>query len=242
MGTALDCWSDNRGAFVLGRLGARVLYARLEGTISAELAQRFVKALGAGVADANGLFYFADSGDVVCYDLLALKSMMDAVLAHRSRLERIIVRPWSGPITHQVTDFATAFGSCEYVEDALDFAARLSAAAPSASAELELAGAMLRRHVAARAAPAGDDPVYAYVFDLSNFERGSFVATRVEQVARRPGGCWVCLAPNDAQALRLAQLAAINDWAQPTSRRPEAFTVQFVDPSTLFYRSALVGR
>jgi hypothetical protein len=96
------------------------------------------------------------------------------------------------------------------------------------------------RHDAAPSAAAfrGETCSYAYVFDLSNFERGSFIATRVARISRRPGGCWVCFAPDDVEALRLARLAAVSEWSRPTSRRPEAFTVQFVDPSTLVYRSA----
>jgi hypothetical protein len=240
MGTSLECWSDARGAYVLGRVGARALYARLEGTISAELAQRFVERLAVCVAGGRSLSYFADSGDVDCYDLCALKSVMDALITHRHRLERIIARPWAGPLSHRATDFAAAFGSCEYVANAAEFEARLWAVAPSAVAEVQMARVTLRHHAMPREASSGGERCsYAYVFDLSNFERGSFVATRVTQISRRPGGCWVCSARNDAQALRLARLASVREWSQPTSRRPEAFTVQFVDPSTLFYRSAI---
>lgn len=239
MGTRLEHWCDERGAYVLGRLGARVAYARLEGTISSELARRFGERFGACLGDAGGVTYFADWGDVVSYDLSAAKALMRTVLAHRHRLERMLARPWSGPLTRQAADFAAAFGPCEYV-GAVELEARLLAAAPSAAAEMQLVRSALRRAATwCVAAPPRTAPgSYAYVFDLSNFERGRFVATRFEQISRRPSGCWVCVAPDDDRALSLAQQAAHSEWSRPRSRAPEEFTVQFVDPDRRLQRSA----
>src|SRR5688572_6836517 len=242
MGTRLEHWCDERGAYVLGRLGARVVYARLEGTISSELARRFGERFGACLADGIGVTYFADWGDVVSYDLSAAKVVIRAVLAHREQLERMVARPWSGPVTRQAAEFATAFGRCEYV-GAAELEARLLAAAPSAADEMRLVRTALRRAATWCAAePLPTPGSYAYVFDLSNFERGCFVATRFEQISRRPSGCWVCVAPDDERALSLAQQAAHREWSRPMSRAPQEFSVQFVDPETLLRRSASARR
>jgi hypothetical protein len=244
MVSGLEYSSDARGAYVLGRVDAGVLYARLQGAISTELAQRFVERFSACLGDGTGMAYFADSSDVVCYDRAAAWLVMDAVRSQRHRLRSIVARPWRGAVSRKATSFADAFGRCQYVTNALEFEARLRAVAPCAAAEVELILASLGWKVSwsdADAEPC-DAHGYAYLFDLSNFEDGRFVATRLEQVGQRPSGCWVCLARNDEQALRLARQAASTDWARPRSRLAEAFTVQFVHSSRLGCRGAAAGR
>lgn len=70
-----------------------------------------------------------------------------------------------------------------------------------------------------------------YSFSLSKFEEGALTATRHPD-NRAVGGDWVCAAGNDAEAIMLAQKAALDEWAAPETRDPLAFEVEFFDAPT----------
>lgn len=71
-----------------------------------------------------------------------------------------------------------------------------------------------------------------YSFDLSDFEGGRLIATRYPDNCA-VGGDWVVSARDDAQALKFAKEAALNEWAAPDIRPPLAFRVDFVDSHRL---------
>jgi hypothetical protein len=67
-----------------------------------------------------------------------------------------------------------------------------------------------------------------YSFDLGDFEKGEFTATRFpDNVA--VSGDWVCRAESDEQAIAFAKRASEEEWTSPETRGHDDFTVEFVD-------------
>jgi hypothetical protein len=217
--------SDPHGSVLLGWVEPGVFYARFEQTISAELGVRFAARFTSLIGDSVCVRYFTDSSRVVSYDMQAMAAVVDAALTMKRHFQLIVARPWQGVVGERALRFAAAFQCMEYVTSEEAFDARLRAAAPTSSHQiLQLGGAAIE------ASDAGPRPQpFTYVFDLSQFERGAFVATRWRHLSMRPNDGWVCIARDDEQALRLARQAALGEWAQPLSRQPEDFTVQFND-------------
>jgi hypothetical protein len=221
-----EALNDRQGSALLGWVEPGVLYARFSQTISEDLATRFASRFGTLIADNVSVRYFTDSSSVISYDLRALAVVLHALTARRQQFQRVIARPWQAVVGERALEFAASFGCLEYVTSAADFEARLRAAAPST-----------HHHVLRSIPPVAsvDDTSpavhgpYTYVFDLSQFESGFFTATRWRHLCVRPSGTWTCVARDDEQALKLAQQAAVAEWAQPVARHPEHFTVQFTD-------------
>lgn len=76
-----------------------------------------------------------------------------------------------------------------------------------------------------------------YSFDLTNFEDGEFTATRFADNCAVSGD-WVCHANGDLEALKLAEKAALEEWAAPETRSPKDFRVEFFDSTTRKLTSA----
>jgi hypothetical protein len=234
----LERVSDEHGSVVLGWPHAGVFYAKFEGSISAAVGQRFARRFAALIGDNIRVRYFSDSSGVTSYEPPALAALASVMLSKRQRFDSIIALPWRGVMGAQAKAFADAFGCLEYVTSALEFERRFRAALPSGDVdaytiqnEPPLSAppcSDAARPPLPRAAERSQQSVtYSYVFDLSEFEAGRFVATRSEHRGERPGNGWVCVARDDQQALELARQAARLEWAEPASRRPEDFTVEF---------------
>jgi hypothetical protein len=235
----LERVSDEHGSVVLGWAHAGVFYARFEGSVSVAIAQRFARRFAALIGDTIRVRYFGDSSAVTSYDPEAMAPIASAMMSKRHRFVSIIVRPWNGVLGAPARAFADAFGCLEYVTSAIEFERRFRAVVPNGDigqfsiqrGEAPPDGEAGTEDAEAAAAPVakqGDESVtYSYVFDLSDFEAGRFTATRSEQLGERPGRAWVCVARDDQQALELARQAALLEWAKPSSRRPEDFSVQF---------------
>lgn len=231
----LERISDEHGSVVMGWAHAGVFYAKFERQISVGVAQRFARRFAALIGDNIRVRYFGDSSAITGYEPLAMRAISSAMLAKRQRFDSIVVRPWKGVMGASANAFADAFGCLEYVPSAIEFEGRLRAALPNGDIhaftiqnEPPFSAPRCSDEAPAPASPAAQQSVtYCYVFDLSNFEAGLFVATRSEHLGERPGQAWVCVARDEAQALELARQAARLEWAQPTSRRPEDFTVEF---------------
>jgi hypothetical protein len=236
----LERLRDPYGSAILGWLAPHVLYARFERRISADLGVRFARRFAALIGDKVGVHYFGDSNDVESYDLMALTAVMDAMLAKRAQFELIVARPWKGALGSGALALVDQFGCLEYVQSAAEFDARLRSVAPSVDLHQYTSLVDTGRYALGRDADS-DTPApasartgpaavaYSYVFDLRDFERGTFTATRFAHLSTRPSGAWVCVARSDEQALALARRAALTEWALPVSRLPEQFTVRFVD-------------
>jgi hypothetical protein len=204
---------------------------------------RFAKLM----SESIGVRYFADSSAVASYDLLALAAVGDAVLSKRQHFKLIIARPWSGPVGAKARTFADAFGSLQYVSTAAEFNAHLAAAAPEALGHIRTSG--VSTGPSACAAELADTPslpaaeplerrpvhpqqgasLWVYVFNLGEFESGRFTAMRYAHHSLHPRQDWICTARDDDHALELARRAAFVEWAQPSTRRPQDFSVRFVD-------------
>lgn len=237
----LERVSDERGSVVLGWAHVGVFYARFEGSISVLVAERFARRFTALVGDDAQVQYFGDSSGIISYEPQAMAAVSAAMLSKRQCLQSIVVRPWQGVMGVAAKGFAEAFGCLEYVTSALEFERLLSAAVPGGAihpftiqGESTCNTAGCSDEAGTARAPSadrrGDSVTYSYVFDLSEFEAGRFVATRSEHLGERPGRPWVCVARDDQQALELARQAALFEWAQPLSRRREEFTVEFRSP------------
>jgi hypothetical protein len=243
----LERVSDEHGSVVLGWAHAGVFYAKFERSISVGVAERFARRFAALIGDNIRVRYFGDSSGITSYEPEAMGAISAAMLAKRQRFDSIVVRPWRGVMGVPANAFADAFGCLEYVTSAIEFEQRLRAAVPGGdihafSVQGETPCNTAPCSDAARAAPASagagayQSITYSYVFDLTEFEAGRFVATRSEHLGGRPGRAWVCVARDDQQALELARQAARLEWAQPSSRRPEDFTVEFRPPPSLRQR------
>jgi hypothetical protein len=234
----LERVSDEHGSVVLGWAHAGVFYAKFERSITAGVAQRFARRFAALIGDSIRVRYFGDSSGVTSYEPQAMTAISSVMLSKRQRFDSIVVRPWKGVMGAPANSFADAFGCLEYVTSALEFERRFCAAVPSG----DIGAFTIQNEPPLSAPPCSDaagpaappvaqrgDPsvTYSYVFDLSEFEAGRFIATRSEHLGERPGQGWVCVARDDQQALELARQAARVEWAQPASRHPEDFTVEF---------------
>jgi hypothetical protein len=211
---------------------------RRRGALREALAARFADRFTSLVGDSMAVVYFADSSSVTSYELRAATLVMEVTLARRQQIAAMVARPWAGATGSKAQDYADSFGSVEYVTTAAEFHARLSEVAPNAKLSFlhrdpcadEAAGATAPRASCAwpLTTSPGNGVAYTCVFDLSDFERGRFCATRFKHLSLRPRGAWSCLARDDQHALELARRAALGEWAQPTARRPEDFSVKFV--------------
>ena len=216
----LEQVGDERGSAFLGWLGERVLFSRFERAVSAELGRQFACRFTALMGDTVAVRYFSDYSDIESYDIGAFPLVFDAMFAKRNQLERVTLLPWRTQPSEKARAKLDSIGCVEYAASAADFEARLGALVP---------GSTLRS--AATWSASGVSP-YTYVFDLADFESGRFTATRVPHLSSRPRGTWICVARSDEQALRFARQAALSEWARPRQRRPEDFTVQFLDSLT----------
>jgi hypothetical protein len=222
---SLEQIADGQGAIALGWVGPGVMYARFERTVSTTLAERFGERFAAHIGDTAAVRYFADSSTVLSYELAALGVIAQAVVSKRAQLRQIVVCPWGGGLGAKGGAHAEALASVEYTASASEFDVRLIAAAPLARRE---ARRTARRREGVEG-PNNATTLFTYIFDLSGFEQGRFTASRLEHLSRGPLESWVCVARDDEDALRLARRAAVSEWARPSGRRPEDFTVEFSD-------------
>lgn len=236
----LERISDRYGAAIIGWLLPRVLYARFERTISADVGVRLARRFSSLIGDTAELRYFADSSGVAAYDVMALRVVMDAMLSKREQLTQIVVRPWAAALGARAAALPGQFEAMSYVASASEFDAQLAAAGVVLQGSTTLVDVGLARDAEIGDAPELTAPafslalrgvVYSYAFDLSDFERGAFTARRFAFLSTRPFGAWLCVARSDDQALALARQAARCEWARPWTRRPEQFTVRFLTHS-----------
>lgn len=201
----------------MGWLAERVLFSRFERAVSADVGRQFACRFTALMGDTVAVRYFSDYSAIDSYDIGAFPVVFDAMFAKRDQLERVTLLPWQTQPSEKARAKLDAIGCLEYAASSADFEARLGALVPAST---------LRS--AATWGRASFTP-YTYVFDLADFESGRFTATRVPHLSSRPHGAWVCVARSDEQALRFARQAALLEWARPRNRRPEDFTVQFLE-------------
>ncbi len=138
--------ADQQGRAKIGWVADGVLYARFENKISAPVGEWVATCLTAFAQEADGIRYFADSGALTEYDILARSAIVRALLANRRRFASLVVLTWVRGVGPTARTFADALGgSIEYLTDAKQFEAQLLAAAPAAKQAIEAAPQRLRK-------------------------------------------------------------------------------------------------
>ena len=129
---------DSEGAVILGWVGEGVFYARVVGTLSAELGEMLASHLKKVVAEVPSVRYFSDASALRTYDLLARSALTRVMLANRRRFADIVILTWAEGINAAERAFAAAIGDPIHIlTDPADFEARLTRAAPLAKQTLD---------------------------------------------------------------------------------------------------------
>lgn len=124
---------DGEGSAMLGWAGDSVIYARVEGGLSAELGARFAAHVEKLVVGASGVHYFADSSRLTRYDLLARSAFVRVALANRRRFESFTFLIWPDEVSPAARAFGSALGhNVELCQELADFEGRLLRYAPLA--------------------------------------------------------------------------------------------------------------
>jgi hypothetical protein len=130
----LELLKDADGCVALGWVGARTLYARVAGDLSATLGSAYASRLQdmLGQVDALG-YFFTDASRLQSYDLLARSAFVRAVHANRRAFASIVILIWSGGTSTAAEKFAVTLGKLvELISDPREFELRLLSAAPLA--------------------------------------------------------------------------------------------------------------
>lgn len=137
--------SDDHGSVSLDWVAEGVLFARAEGSLSAQLGAAFARALGTALQTSPSLHYFGDSSRLEQYDLLARSAFMRVVLADRKKIETFTLLTWAEGVSSVARGFADLMGpSATVLTDRNDFDRRLLRLAPNARSVLDAASPLLR--------------------------------------------------------------------------------------------------
>jgi hypothetical protein len=125
--------SDTGGSIAMAWVGERVLFARFQGSISAELARAHAARFDAMTAKASGIAYFSDGSTLTRYDLLVRSAFARFVMARPGLFRSITllavdpsVRRVLEPLSQTLSDLV------EVTNDPDDFEVRLLSEAPFA--------------------------------------------------------------------------------------------------------------
>jgi hypothetical protein len=125
--------NDGEGAITLGWAGDSVVYACMQGGLSAALGTRFASELGSLVAGFSGIHYFADASNLTRYDLLARSAFVRVALANRKRFASFTLLVWPQVVSQGTQALTSALGeSLTLCHEASDFERRLLEVAPLA--------------------------------------------------------------------------------------------------------------
>lgn len=125
--------SDADGSIAMAWVGERVLFARFQGSISAELARSHAARFDAMTAKTSGVAYFADGSALTRYDLLVRSAFARFVMSRPALFRSITllaVEPSVARVLHPLTQ--TLNGLVELTNHPEDFELRLLSEAPFA--------------------------------------------------------------------------------------------------------------
>jgi hypothetical protein len=126
--------TDAAGSATFGWADEGVYYARFSRGLSARVGEAFASHLRQAL-QAGPIQYFGDARALETYDLLARSAFVRVVSGHRRKFANITLLNWAGAEINPA--LLAALGEPLYVaEDAIDFEARLLAAAPRARVKL----------------------------------------------------------------------------------------------------------
>jgi hypothetical protein len=137
--------SDDHGSASLDWVADGVLFARTEGSLSAQLGAAFARALQSQIQAAPVIHYFGDASRLDQYDLLARSAFMRVVLADRKKIHTFTLLTWAEGVSSVAQAFADLIGpSATLLTDRSDFDRRLLRVAPGARAVLDAASPLIR--------------------------------------------------------------------------------------------------
>jgi hypothetical protein len=141
---ALELIADEEGSITLGWVDTGVFYARLIGTLSAELSARHVSRLEDALDRSPSLHYFGDGRALASYDLRARAAFREIVVTRRQQFKSIVLLTWAQGITPAAHKLATAASEpMEILADDKEFERRLLDVAPLARGKLDPNGWVL---------------------------------------------------------------------------------------------------
>ena len=101
---------DEEGAITVGWAGDSVVYAMIEGGLSAGLGSRFADYVQSLVRGVQGIHYFSDAALMSRYDLLARSAFVRMALAQRRSFDSFTFLTWPDGISSAARAFADAIG------------------------------------------------------------------------------------------------------------------------------------
>jgi hypothetical protein len=101
---------DEEGAITVGWAGESVVYAMVEGGLSAGLGSRYASHVQSLVKGLSGVHYFSDAALMSRYDLLARSAFVRMALAQRKSFASFTFLTWSDGVSSTARAFADAIG------------------------------------------------------------------------------------------------------------------------------------
>lgn len=124
---------DEEGTIAVGWASDSVIYAMVDGSLSATLGARYADHLQAMVRGTTGIQYYSDSALMTRYDLLARSAFVRMALANRRCFDGFTFLTWPDGVSNAAKAFAAALGENVTICTLLaDFEGRLLRAAPLA--------------------------------------------------------------------------------------------------------------
>lgn len=124
---------DDEGSVAVGWASDSVIYAMVDGSLSATLGSRYAEHVQGMVRGLKGVHYFADAALMTRYDLLARSAFVRMALANRRCFDAFTFLTWPDAVSPAAHAFAGALGENVTMCTMLaDFEGRLLRAAPFA--------------------------------------------------------------------------------------------------------------
>ena len=124
---------DDEGSVAVGWAGDSVIYAMVDGGLTAKLGARYAEHVQELVRGKTGIQYFADGALMTRYDLLARSAFVRMALANRRSFDAFTFLTWPDGVSPAAKAFAGALGDNVTMCAVLaDFEGRLLRAAPLA--------------------------------------------------------------------------------------------------------------
>ncbi|HEX5098596.1 MAG TPA: hypothetical protein VFV94_03820 [Polyangiaceae bacterium] len=124
---------DDEGSVAVGWAGTSVIYAMVDGSLTAELGARYAEHVQEMVRGVTGIQFFADAALMTRYDLLARSAFVRMALANRRSFDAFTFLTWPDAVSTAAKAFAGALGENVTMCTVLaDFEGRLLRAAPLA--------------------------------------------------------------------------------------------------------------
>lgn len=124
---------DTEGSATLGWAGDSVIFAVMDGGLSAALGARFASEIQSLMGGFNDVHYFCDFANLTRYDLLARSAFVRMALANRRRFASFTLLSWSVEISPAASAVSAALGeNVTIFHEAAEFERRLHELAPLA--------------------------------------------------------------------------------------------------------------